>query len=148
MEQTFVMIKPDGVQRNLVGEILNRFEKKGFKICALKLMRLSEEKASEHYSEHKGKPFYDDLISFITSSPVTAMVLEGKDAVMQVRKMIGATNPLEADVGTIRGDYGLLLNRNIVHASDSKSSALREINIFFRDEEIIKYEKYIEKSLK
>ncbi len=147
MEQTFVMIKPDGVQRNLIGEILTCFEKKGFKVCALKLTQLSEKIASEHYNEHQGKSFYKDLISFITSSPVIAVVLEGNDAAAQVRKMIGATDPLKAEVGTIRGKYGLSLSRNIIHASDSKKSALREIKIFFKDEEIIKYDKDNEKRL-
>lgn len=144
MEQTYIMIKPDGVQRNLAGEIINRIEKKGFKIAGMKLIRLSKETAEIHYGEHKEKPFFGGLVEFITSGPVVAMVIEGKDAVATMRKMMGATNPLDAASGTIRGDYGLDMGRNVIHGSDSLESAKREIALYFTDEEICSYEKNLE----
>ncbi len=153
MEQTFVMVKPDGVQRNLVGRIIHKFEQKGYKLTALKLLQPSGEQAEEHYKEHKGKPFYRGLVAYIMSGPVVAMVWEGKDVVRGVRSLIGATNPAEALPGTIRGDYGLDIGRNIVHGADSEDNARREISIYFRKEEICKYNKgeedwvYEEKSI-
>ncbi|MCG8400262.1 MAG: nucleoside-diphosphate kinase [Firmicutes bacterium] len=144
MDRTYVMIKPDGVQRNLVGEIIARFEKRGVKIAALKMLRISRALAEEHYGEHKGKPFFGPLVDFITSGPVVAMVLEGKDVVSTIRDMMGATNPLKAAPGTIRGCFGMDVGRNVVHGSDSPESAAREINLFFAPEEIIDYNKEID----
>jgi len=137
MERTFVAIKPDAVQRSLIGEIISRFEKKGFKINALKLMQLDEATAKRHYAEHEGKPFFQGLVSFITSGPIVAMVIEGNNAVTVVRKMLGVTNPAEALPGTIRGDYGQITEKNIIHGSDSIQSAEREIAIFFKENEIL-----------
>jgi len=144
LEQTYLMIKPDGVQRCLIGEIVNRIEKKGYKIAAMKMLKISREIAEEHYGEHKGKPFFGGLVSFITSAPVAAMVVEGDNVVASMRKMMGATNPLNAELGTIRGDYGIDMGRNIIHGSDSIESAKREIGIFFKPEEIYNYEKTLE----
>ncbi|NHW88321.1 MAG: nucleoside-diphosphate kinase [Archaeoglobales archaeon] len=141
MERTFVMVKPDGVQRGLVGEIISRLERKGLKIVAIKMLKIPMEMAEKHYEEHKNKPFFSSLISYITSGPVVAMVVEGKNAVKVVRKLVGATNPAEAEPGTIRGDFGLDLGRNVVHASDSITSADREIRLFFKDDEILNYER-------
>ncbi|NLX90793.1 MAG: nucleoside-diphosphate kinase [Firmicutes bacterium] len=145
MEQTFSMIKPDAVQRNLIGEIIGRFEKKGLKLVALKLMRISKELAERHYAEHRGKPFFDDLVSFITSGPVVAMIWEGLNAIQVVRSMMGKTDPQEALPGTIRGDFGLFTGNNIVHGSDSPESAAREISLFFSQDEIVSYEKELDK---
>lgn len=131
MERTFVAIKPDAVQRGLIGEIIQRFERKGFKILAMKMMQLDKDIAEKHYAEHKGKPFFDNLVRFITSGPIVAMVLEGENTVSMVRKMMGATNPQNAESGTIRADYGQITERNIVHGSDSPESAKREIALFF-----------------
>jgi len=141
MERTFVMVKPDGVQRGLIGEIIARFEKKGIKLAALKLMQISPETAEQHYAEHKEKPFFKDLVSFITSGPVAAMVLEGDNVIAMVRGMMGATNPKESAPGTIRGDYAITIDKNVIHGSDSPESAAREISIFFKEEEIIDYTK-------
>jgi len=141
VERTFVMVKPDGVQRGLVGEIISRLERKGLKIVAIKMLKIPMEMAERHYEEHKNKPFFSSLISYITSGPVIAMVVEGKNAVKVVRKLVGATNPAEAEPGTIRGDFGLDLGRNVVHASDSIASAEREIRLFFKDDEILNYER-------
>ena len=131
MEQTLVLVKPDGVKKKLCGEILARYERKGLDIKALKLMQVPEELAAQHYAEHKDKPFFRELIDFITSGPVLAMVLSGENAVAAVRKLNGATNPLEAAPGTIRGDYGLLIIENVVHASDAPETAQREIALWF-----------------
>ena len=142
-ERTFVVVKPDGVQRGLIGEILSRFEERGLKVVAGKFLQIDEDLASEHYAEHEDKPFYDDLVSFITSGPVFAFVLQGADATRQVRSMVGETDPLEADPGTIRGDYGLDLGRNVVHASDHEDEGAneREIALFFDEEELVDYER-------
>jgi len=131
MEKTFLMVKPDGVQRNLIGEIVNRFERKGFKLVGAKLMIISDELAKKHYGEHEGKPFFNNLVEFITSGPVFAMVWEGEEVIQTARNMIGSTNPLEAANGTIRSDFGMVVHKNIIHGSDSLESALREINLFF-----------------
>lgn len=147
MERTFAMVKPDGVQRGLMGEIINRFEKRGIKIVALKLMIIPRELAELHYSEHKGKPFFADLVSFITSSPVAAMVLEGEGVVPLVRSMMGATNSAEALPGTIRGDYAISIDRNVIHGSDSPESARREISLFFKEDEIMAYKKAVDEWL-
>ena len=140
MERTFVMVKPDGVQRGLVGEIIKRFEQKGLKFVGLKMLQITPELASKHYGEHQGKPFFEGLVKFITSSPVVAMVLEGKDCISLVRGMMGATDPKKAAPGTIRESYGIDIGRNVVHGSDSPESAVREISLFFKDEELIDYE--------
>ena len=141
MQKTFVMLKPDAVQRGLIGEIICRFEKKGLKPVALKMLKINRETAERHYAEHKGKLFFEDLVGFITSGPVVAMIWEGKEAVQVVRKMLGNTDPQEAPPGTLRGDYALFTGNNIVHGSDSPESAAREISLFFPSSEIISYHK-------
>lgn len=142
MERTFVMVKPDGVQRGLIGEIVKRFENKGYKLAGAKLMQVSNELAEKHYGEHKDKPFFGELVDFITSGPVFAMVWEGEDVIKGARHMIGATNPLEANPGSIRGDFGVTIGKNIIHGSDSPESAEREVNLFFDQSELITYDKY------
>jgi nucleoside-diphosphate kinase len=137
-ERTFVAIKPDGVERGLVGEIIHRFERRGLKLVGMKLMKTPTATAEEHYGEHKGKPFYEGLVGFITSGPIVAMVFEGKNAVALARQVIGATNPGEAAPGTVRGDLAVDIGRNLVHGSDSPTSATREIGIFFKEEEQVK----------
>ena len=129
--KTFFMIKPDGVKRNLIGEIISRVEKKGFKITKIKMMIISQDLAEEHYGEHKDKPFFSDLVSFITSGPVVAMQVEGENVVAQIRNLMGATNPSDATPGSIRGDLATELDKNVVHGSDSDESAERELNLFF-----------------
>ena len=131
MEETLVLIKPDGVKRQLCGEILSRYERKGLEIKAMKLLQTSQELAEEHYAEHKDKPFFGELVDFITSGPVLAFILGGQNAVASVRAINGATNPLEATPGSIRGDYALTLDSNVVHASDSAESAAREMKLWF-----------------
>jgi len=133
----FAMLKPGVLNRRIVGEIISRLEKKGLRLVGLKLMQIDEALASKHYAEHKGKSFYDELVSYITSGPVVAMVLQGDDCVSLVRKIVGATKPSEALPGTIRGDFCLHTQHNIIHASDSDESAQREINLFFKENEII-----------
>jgi nucleoside-diphosphate kinase len=140
-EKTFVMIKPDAVQRGLIGEIINRFEKKGLKIVAMKFVSVSKELAEKHYGIHKGKPFFKPTVDYITSSPVVAIVLEGINAINMVRTMMGKTNPQEAQMGSIRGDYGQFIGRNIVHGSDGPDTAEFEINLWFKPEEISNYKK-------
>lgn len=141
MERTYLMIKPDGVQRSLVGEIISRFEKKGFQLVGLKLIQITPELAAKHYGEHEGKPFYEDLIVFITSGPVVAMVWQGLDAVSVVRTMMGKTNPVDAAPGSIRGDLAVFMGNNVVHGSDSPESAEREIRLFFSPAELVDYKK-------
>ncbi|GAB3802400.1 nucleoside-diphosphate kinase [Virgibacillus kimchii] len=141
MEQTFLMVKPDGVQRNLIGEIVHRFEQKGFKLAGAKLMMVSEELAQKHYAEHKERPFFGELVEFITSGPVFAMVWEGENVIGTARDMMGKTNPAEAAPGTVRGDYGITVGKNIIHGSDSGESAEREISLFFNKEELVSYTK-------
>ena len=140
-ERTFIMIKPDAVQRGFIGEIISRFEKKGIKIVAMKMVDVSKELAEKHYAIHKGKPFFKPTVEYITSSPVVAMVLEGINAIDMVRGMMGKTDPQQADMGTIRGDYGQFIGRNIVHGSDGKETAEFEINLWFSPEEIISYKR-------
>jgi nucleoside-diphosphate kinase len=130
-QQTFVMIKPDGVRRRLVGEVIGRIEAKGYDIREMKLMTVDESLAKKHYAEHVDKPFFDELVSFVTSGPSVAMVVEGADAVTGLRQIMGATNPLDATPGSIRGDFATEITQNIVHGSDSPESAEREINLFF-----------------
>lgn len=143
MERTFLMVKPDGVQRGLVGEIVSRFERKGLKLVGAKMLLIDEELAGRHYQEHKEKPFFGELVSFITSAPVFAMVWEGQNAVSVARNMMGKTNPADSAPGTIRGDFGLTMSMNIIHGSDSVESGQREINLFFREEELLNYNKEI-----
>ncbi|WP_273419094.1 nucleoside-diphosphate kinase [Veillonella caviae] len=131
MQETLVLIKPDGVRRQLCGEILSRYERKGLVIKAMKLLEASKELAEEHYVEHKGKPFFGELVDFITSGPVLAFVLAGENAIVSVRAINGATNPVDAAPGSIRGDYALTMDSNVVHASDSVESASREIHLWF-----------------
>ena len=133
MERTLILVKPDAFARGLTGEIVARFERKGLKIVALKHMQVSEELAKQHYAEHDGKPFFGELVEFITSGPLVAMVLEGYEAVVAARQVIGATNPLEAAPGSIRGDFALEIGQNMVHGSDSNESAAREAALFFPD---------------
>ncbi len=137
MALTFVMVKPDGVRRGLVGEVVHRFEQKGLKLKAMKLLRVTSDLAREHYAEHREKPFYPELVSFITSGPSVPMVWEGREAVSVARTLMGATDPVKAQPGTIRGDYGIEITENIVHGSDSALSAEREIALYFRPEEIL-----------
>lgn len=139
MERTFLMIKPDAVQRNLIGEVVSRLERKGLKLVAAKLFQANEELAKEHYVEHVEKPFFNDLVSFITLGPVFAMVVEGKNVVEVTRTLVGETNPTKAAPGTIRGDYGIDLGRNIIHGSDSNESAEREIGLWFDQSELNDY---------
>jgi nucleoside-diphosphate kinase len=141
MEKTFLMVKPDGVQRQLIGEIVGRFERKGFQLVGAKLMTIPVELAEKHYGEHKGKPFYDELVQFITSGPVFAMVWQGENVIELSRKMMGKTNPKDAEPGTIRGDYTMFVSKNIIHGSDSPESAEREISLFFQDNELVEYDK-------
>lgn len=135
-ERTFIAIKPDGVKRNLIGKIITRFEEKGYKIIGLKLLQATEEMAAKHYAEHYGKPFYPRLVRYITSGPIVAMVVEGINVIAESRKLMGKTRPEEAEVGTIRFDYALCQEYNIVHGSDSPKSAEREIAIYFKEEEL------------
>ena len=139
MEQTYVMIKPDGVQRGLIGDIVSRIEQKGLRIVAMQMRMIADDVARRHYAEHVEKDFFKFLIDFITSSPVVCMVVEGENAVTAMRTMSGATNPMDASVGTIRGDFGLDVGRNIIHTADSLESAEREIAIHFTGGEMIKY---------
>jgi nucleoside-diphosphate kinase len=145
MEKTLLIVKPDGVQRGLIGNIISRIEMKGFKISAMKLEKISEEKAGNHYAEHKDKGFYSELIDFITSSPSLLAVIEGENVIAGLRKMAGKTNPLESDLGTIRGDFAVEVSQNIVHTSDGVESAKKEIENFFGKEEIEEYELCTEK---
>ena len=146
-EQTFVMIKPDAVQRGLIGSIIHRLEQKGIKIVAMKLVSVNRELAEKHYAIHKGKPFFEPTVSYITSSPVVAMVLEGINAIEMVRNMMGKTDPQKAEPGTIRGDYGQFIGRNIVHGSDSPETAKFEINLWFTPKELANYTRIDEKWL-
>ena len=133
MERTLILIKPDAFARNLSGEIIARFERKGLRVVALNLMTMSRDLAAQHYAEHEGKGFYQELVTFITSGPLVAMVIEGQDAVKAARQVIGATNPLEATTGSIRGDFAIEVGQNMVHGSDSPESATREVGLFFPD---------------
>lgn len=133
MQRTLILVKPDAFARRLTGEIIARFERKGMSLVAMRLMTMSRELAQRHYAEHDGKPFFDELVSFITSGPLVAMVLEGESAVRAARQVIGATNPLEANTGSIRGDYAIVVGQNLVHGSDAEQSAAREVALFFPD---------------
>jgi nucleoside-diphosphate kinase len=142
-ERTFVMAKPDAVQRGLIGEIVSRLEERGLKLVAAKFMRIDEELAHEHYAEHEDEPFFDDLVGFITSGPVLAMVWQGADATRQVRRTMGDTDAREAAPGTIRGDLGLALQQNVIHGSDHEDPGAneREISLFFDEDELVEYER-------
>lgn len=139
MERTLCLVKPDGVQRHLIGEVINRLERKGLQIVGLKMLLVSPELAGQHYAEHSGKPFYPKLIEYITSGPVVAMCIEGHRAVTVLRSLLGKTDPAEAAPGTIRGDFGLCKGRNLVHASDSCDAAKKEISLFFTECELVVY---------
>ena len=147
MERTLVLMKPDAMQRGLAGEILSRLERRGLRIAGLRLFQMDEAMARRHYGEHEGKPFYEGLISYITACPITAAVLEGSDAVEVVRRTIGATNPADAEPGTIRGDLALETGRNLIHGSDSSESAKREIALFFREDELHSYARDVDRWL-
>lgn len=139
MEKTFVLVKPDGVQRGLVGEIIARLERRGLRLASAKFMAVSQELAETHYGIHKGKPFYDGLIEYITSAPVMAMVWEGPNAVAAVRQTMGATRPTEAAPGSVRHDFGLEVGRNITHASDSPENGIKETELWFKPEELVEW---------
>jgi nucleoside-diphosphate kinase len=140
VERTFLAIKPDGVQRGLVGEVIRRFETKGFTLVGLKLIKASRELAEQHYDVHKERPFFPGLVNFITSGPLVAMVWEGDGVVASARKIIGATNPLNAEPGTLRGDFGVDVGRNIIHGSDAIETAQREISLWFKEDELVGWE--------
>lgn len=140
MERTFLMIKPDGVQRQLVGEVIRRFETKGFTLVGLKMMSVSRELAEKHYDVHKERPFFTSLVEFIISAPVVAMVWQGEGVVAAARKIIGATDPLNAEPGTIRGDFGVSIGRNLIHGSDAIETAQREITLWFGENETLAWE--------
>lgn len=139
MERTLILVKPDAMQRGLAGEVLKRFEQRGLKVVGLKLMQIDSALAEQHYAEHKGKPFFDGLVEYITSSPVVAAVFEGVNAVVAVRASVGSTDPSAAAPGSIRSDYGLERGRNLVHASDSPESGIRESQLFFTPEELLSW---------
>jgi len=139
LERTFVMVKPDGVQRGLVGEVIARLERRGYRLCGIKLLQLTREMAEKHYAEHRGKAFFDGLVQYICSGPVVAMVWEGKGVVAGVRQLMGSTDPAQAAPGTIRADLAVEIGRNVVHGSDSPASAQREIELYFRPEELVSY---------
>lgn len=141
MEKTFLMLKPDAIQRGLVGEVIGRFEKKGFKLVGLKIIHVDRALAEEHYKEHKGKSFFEPTVQYIMSSPVVAMIWEGKNVVATAREMMGATNPANANPGSIRGAYAMDISRNVIHGSDSVESAEREIALYFKPAEIVNYTK-------
>lgn len=144
MERTFVAVKPDGVQRQLVGEILRRFESKGFKLVGLKLIHPSRELAENHYGVHRERPFFASLVEFITSGPVVAMVWEGDGVIASARKIIGATNPLNSEPGTIRGDFGVNIGRNIIHGSDAPETAQNEIALWFKEDELVDWDRTVQ----
>lgn len=144
MERTLIIIKPDGVERSLVGQIITRFEQRGLKIVGMKLMQVPDTLARQHYAEHDGKPFFEGLIEYITASPVVVLALEGPDAVLAARNTIGATKPKEAAPGSIRGDFGLMVGRNLVHGSDSPENGVKELALWFNAGELISYERAVE----
>ncbi len=137
MERTLILVKPDGVQRGLIGAIVSRFEKRGLKLVGMKFLQMSDELAARHYAVHEGKPFYAGLVEYIVSGPVVAMVWEGQDAVAAARSTMGITNPAEAAPGTIRGDYGMEIGRNLVHGSDLPANAVKEVELFFTEDELV-----------
>jgi len=144
MERTLVLVKPDGVQRGLIGEVMSRLERRGLRLVAAKFMQVSQELAATHYAIHRGKPFYESLLQYITSAPVMAMVWEGPNAIAAVRQTMGATRPTEAAPGSIRHDFALEVGRNLTHASDSLENGQKEIALWFRDEELVNWERAID----
>jgi nucleoside-diphosphate kinase len=144
MEKSLVLIKPDAIQRRLAGEIISRLERKGLKIVAMKMLHMDKNLAQRHYAIHKGKAFFDDLVNFITSSPIIAIIFQGKNAVEIIRQMMGETDPAKAHSGTIRGDFGIDIGRNLIHGSDSPENALKEIDLFFPTEEIFNYDRELD----
>ncbi|MGQ9545640.1 MAG: nucleoside-diphosphate kinase [Dehalococcoidia bacterium] len=145
MERTLVLIKPDAVQRGLAGEIISRLERKGLQIVAMKMLRVDKGLAQRHYAIHKGKAFFDDLVSFISSGPIIAIVLQGKNVVEMIRRMMGETDPTKAQPGTIRGDFGIDIGHNLIHGSDSAETASQEIDLFFSKEEVFTYDRELDK---
>jgi nucleoside-diphosphate kinase len=139
MERTLILVKPDGVHRGLIGQIINRFETRGLKLVGMKFIQMTDELAAKHYAIHKGKPFYEKLVAYIVSGPVVAMVWEGQEAISAARKTMGATNPIEASPGTIRGDFGMEIGRNLVHGSDSLENAAAEVSLFFDPDELVQW---------
>jgi len=144
MERSLVLIKPDAIQRGLAGEIISRLEKKGLKIVAMKMLHMDKNLAKRHYAIHKGKAFFDDLVNFITSSPLIAIIFQGKNTVEIIRQMMGETDPAKAQSGTIRGDFGVDIGHNLVHGSDSLENAVKEIDLFFSEEEIFDYDRELD----
>jgi nucleoside-diphosphate kinase len=144
VDRTLIIVKPDGVQRQLIGPIITRLEQRGLKIVALKMMQVSQDLAREHYAIHKGKPFFDPLIEYITSAPVVAMIMEGPNAIEAARATMGATNPVNASPGTIRADYAMEVGRNLVHSSDGPETAGAEIALWFNAEEILDYQRDVD----
>jgi len=144
MERTLILVKPDGVQRGLMGEIIGRFERRGLRLIGMKFIQMSEELARLHYAVHEGRPFYEGLVAYITSGPVVAMAWEGNDAILAARNTIGATKPVEAAAGTIRGDLGMEVGRNLVHGSDSPENGISEVNLFFAEDEIVNWNRVTE----
>ncbi len=145
MERTLILVKPDAMQRGLAGEVISRLERRGLKIVGMKLLHMDEALAKRHYGIHEGKPFFNDLVEYIISSPIVAAVFEGTKAVELVRNTVGATNPLESAMGTIRGDFGMEIGRNLVHGSDSPENAQKEIDLFFSPQELISYTRDIDR---
>jgi nucleoside-diphosphate kinase len=144
MERTLILVKPDGVQRGLIGEIIIRFERRGLKLIGMKFMQMSEELARRHYAVHEGRPFYEGLVSYITSGPVVAMAWEGNEAILAARNTIGSTKPVEAAAGTIRGDLGMEVGRNLVHGSDSPENGVKEVSLFFTEDELVDWDRVTE----
>ncbi len=145
MERTLIIIKPDGVERSLIGPIITRFEQRGLKIIGMKFMQVSDKLARQHYAIHEGKPFFEPLISYITSAPVVVMALEGPQAIQAARNTIGATKPVEAAPGSIRGDFGMMVGRNLVHGSDSPENGLAEISLWFNESELVSYGRVLDR---
>jgi nucleoside-diphosphate kinase len=144
MERTLILVKPDGVQRGLIGEIIGRFECRGLKLVGMKFIQMSEDLARRHYAVHEGRPFYEGLVAYITSGPVVAMVWEGNEAILAARNTIGSTKPVEAAAGTIRGDLGMEVGRNLVHGSDSPENGIKEVGLFFADDELVDWDRVTE----
>jgi nucleoside-diphosphate kinase len=145
VERTLIIIKPDAVQRGLIGQIIHRFERRGLRIVAIKFMQISAQLARRHYAVHEGKPFHEPLVAYITSGPVVMLILEGKDAIQVARRTMGATNPAQADPGTIRADWAVEVGRNLVHGSDGVETAAFEIPLFFREDEILSWERSLDR---
>lgn len=145
MERTLVLIKPDAVQRGLIGEITGRFERRGLRLAGMKFMQVSRELAAQHYAEHEGKPFYDGLIQYIQSGPIVAMVWEGPNAVALARQLMGKTKPIDAEVGTIRADFAVDVGRNLVHGSDKPETGVREVGLWFKPEELVNWKRDVDR---